>query len=460
MPPIESYFGYPNDNTTCTIETSVYSCTEQIADTIPFGLERVLSIWKTVRPLPLWNPTLGFPGEGFNRRTTNHYLTVLSANITALETQLPTLPGLTSNYTGEAFTLTCCQEVRIPEAKISAKAFEAASQGLCSAWGRGVGLVDNKIGKKITRPLPGGVAAFFRPETTIIPVQSNDTVGNRLMQTSRFQHLLIPASSDEGGAHLLHIYAPSGQCTKLREAFLTDVFQYAASLGPVPVLIVGDFNTEVGNSPCLQEALTSQIWADVGWEWHMATSDDEDSPAPATFQNQSDWNDSTATRIDLLFANQFASPLVEHFELRDDHFPGHRTIEFQLCITTAPLTGRLWKKPRQWKELPPANPANEYELATRLLAERADDIEQAALERDPQRIWDIWQEILHAFFEELCGQGQCSKGPPKGRAPEFFMAPLHGNPKVNEDGRSLTPQQDQINSAIHRLTLLLSLIHI
>ncbi len=76
-------------------------------------------------------------------------------------------------------------------------------------------------------------------------------------QEHRWMHVVVEGGSGEQPIHFLPVYCyPRGTTAhlELQTSVLTEVFEYAAGLGDVPVAVLGDFNAEPDESPYLVEA--------------------------------------------------------------------------------------------------------------------------------------------------------------------------------------------------------------
>ena len=87
------------------------------------------------------------------------------------------------------------------------------------------------------------------------------------------------------------------------DAFLCDVFEAAAELGNVPILIMGDFNVPAHMSGAIASALLTGRWFDVAASTALARG--------ATLANTCFVRDtSVGSRIDLVHANSVAMDAV------------------------------------------------------------------------------------------------------------------------------------------------------
>lgn len=129
----------------------------------------------------------------------------------------------------------------------------------------------------------GGVALIALKQVKLSPtkLQTHDPSVSRLRQklwdTRRWMHGV--ASLRDGPAwHVMVIYGhpetgQNSQAFRSNEELLRDTLRVAAALGPVPTIIMGDFNVTLEESPTLSSALQSQRWFDV----NLATAQAKDT---------------------------------------------------------------------------------------------------------------------------------------------------------------------------------------
>eukprot|EP01063_Lacrimia_lanifica_P034952 TRINITY_DN6567_c0_g2_i2.p1 TRINITY_DN6567_c0_g2~~TRINITY_DN6567_c0_g2_i2.p1 ORF type:complete len:437 (-),score=-8.53 TRINITY_DN6567_c0_g2_i2:183-1493(-) len=128
----------------------------------------------------------------------------------------------------------------------------------------------------------GGVGVLVRKGVTVRTVRPTSTAAyEALYDTRRVVHTMIhrdSATTKRGRwVHIIVMYGPSGDETEAID--LQDrVWQYAASLGEVPILVMGDFNVDLDESP-LCDAVRAQGWVDAAAQ-HAAQRGQ--SPEPTT----------------------------------------------------------------------------------------------------------------------------------------------------------------------------------
>eukprot|EP00435_Cladocopium_sp_Y103_P017722 s497_g4.t1 len=124
----------------------------------------------------------------------------------------------------------------------------------------------------------------------------------------RFQHVIISLSGLR--LHIMNVYCKVGDCG-YNEKLLWALLQYMAGLGPVPVLLGGDFQSDVINTSVFQ------LLYQHGWYNLARLSGLEDTP---TWCHGGKWHDEGAPRTvnDLVLANSLALRMVESFEHKTD----------------------------------------------------------------------------------------------------------------------------------------------
>ena len=143
--------------------------------------------------------------------------------------------------------------------------------------------------------------------------------------------------------HVINVYAPSGEKHRrggqrylARERLLHLILlEYAVSLGDVPVVVLGDLNTDPDNSPSLREALRT--------DWHDASElQSAGQPPPPTFFSPG----SEGTRIDYVLLNARARLAFWGCTTTDAGLPGHRAVSVTLDVAAFAQRCRRYRIPR------------------------------------------------------------------------------------------------------------------
>ena len=132
-------------------------------------------------------------------------------------------------------------------------------------------------------------------------------IGERLFETGRWQSCALKI---HGGGCLFHVVSvygfpganEGGEEMEQNEALIQDVFLEAMTLGDVPIIIGGDFNTKLENSPFLTEMMSSGTWNDAASLFAAATDTMEED----TYQTAMG-----SSRIDMLFMNAAATRIFK-----------------------------------------------------------------------------------------------------------------------------------------------------
>ena len=125
------------------------------------------------------------------------------------------------------------------------------------------------------------------------------------------------------GRRLLHVFTVYGICGAAKdpakfarnETLLASVFAWAALYGPGPCVVCGDFNIDPSHSPACLAACAAGGWHDLGAE----------AGAKPTFHAVRHKR-ATASRIDAIFCNQHARPLVSDFHFGHFDIPNHKAL--------------------------------------------------------------------------------------------------------------------------------------
>eukprot|EP00973_Karenia_brevis_P066511 9246502-Karenia_brevis.AAC.1 len=89
-----------------------------------------------------------------------------------------------------------------------------------------------------------------------------------LWESGRWVHVMVAVGSGRNIVHIMSVYGHSGASVdnlamQNNEHLLRAVFNVAAELGNVPVIIVGDLNIDPEKSAMVQAALTTGRWVDA-----------------------------------------------------------------------------------------------------------------------------------------------------------------------------------------------------
>lgn len=161
--------------------------------------------------------------------------------------------------------------------------------------------------KSITDAKQGGVGIMVRKQHQATSSPRTE-IGDRLFETGRWQSCAIKINRGGCLVHVVSVYGfpganEGGEEMEQNEALIQDVFLEAASLGDVPVVIGGDFNAKLENSPFLSEMMSSGAWNDAASLFATAA----ETIAEDTYQTAIG-----SSRIDMLFMNAAATRIFKN----------------------------------------------------------------------------------------------------------------------------------------------------
>ncbi|KAJ9456897.1 hypothetical protein DIPPA_17327 [Diplonema papillatum] len=170
----------------------------------------------------------------------------------------------------------------------------------------------------------GGVAFHVRDRSTKVwQPPMGHAAEQRLWETGRWQHLAVPYGDGKRMLHLMTVYAHARGRAR-REELLEAVFEVAAGLGDVPVLVMGDWNTAVEDSPALRKAVSVGHWTDAA-----LLDAQRRGRQPESTCSQADGG----TRIDMVFANAAAVGAVQQVAVtRVPDVPTHSAVVVDLNL--------------------------------------------------------------------------------------------------------------------------------
>ena len=223
------------------------------------------------------------------------------------------------------------------------------------------------------------------------------------------------------GVYVINCYLPTGAAASTQRAEIMDVlFTFAASLGPKPVVVCGDFQSPPSDNPSTVMALLSDDWFDVYHEQQTALG----KTVEATY-TKTDWESgctgSGKTRIDYFLLNKHALPLFRNVSVyRHAHLPNHCPCILTLDI--APFSAEvLCAKPHVKWNLPP-KPASQQQwdereaLCSQILESYVGELAQAAEDLNVEHVWDVACRIVTSMLNRISDQ---VVPPTRGSIPAF-----------------------------------------
>ena len=201
------------------------------------------------------------------------------------------------------------------------------------------------------------------------------------LQTYRAMVMLSPVVSAQcRGVYIFNVYGYVGAGPKNAEAYrnnenlLEEIFARAATLGDVPILVIGDFQTDPQHSKTLGTLILSGCCHDLG---NLYTNNDW------TFQKGSDT--SIRTLIDLAICNSVLLPFISSCSvIVDSGLPSHRPILIEFTFSPALDSKFVYRKPKR----------PSLEKCAKKLLESQEELSQEELN---------WEKHSQAF-DDLCNQ--------------------------------------------------------
>ena len=179
----------------------------------------------------------------------------------------------------------------------------------------------------------GGVGICVLSKHTVAPTPRTH-LGDELYDTGRWQSAAIRVNGTSTLIHIVSVYGftkanEGGEAMEQNELFLTKVFTEAQSLGDIPVIVCGDFNTKIENSAVLTEVSSAGAWIDAAGVI---------SSALGTEPEVSFVSYCAESRIDLAFLNPMAARLLNNaqvLEVPDHGIKLHRPLRVTLDFSCA-----------------------------------------------------------------------------------------------------------------------------
>ena len=245
----------------------------------------------------------------------------------------------------------------------------------------------------------------------------------------RFQHVIL--SLEGVKVHLLNVYCKVSD-PSYNEKFMWALQLYTAGLGHVPILLGGDFQSDVIASSVFQQ------WFHHGWQDLADLCELGGAP---TWCHGGKWHaeDATRTLNDLVLANALAACMVESFEhrvdfnrnlmplqigeRRPDHVPLQVTLntsalhDAKVVVTPLEPAG---PPPETWPIMPLED---EHELAKEVWDAFSDAFTEAVGSRAVDSAYGIWCEAATSFLSRRVGV----RFPPRGTLAKPQVVPAMGS---------------------------------
>ena len=344
--------------------------------------------------LVLW--VLGYTGIRVGEASNpgpEHCLTVSSINVTSLPAQVDVVKHLR----GDVVAL---QETRLNETSQGEMQREMDSAG----WQLICGKPQPRQERKKSSPSPwnakhGGVAVIAKKGLVARRQPADTAAKQRLWQTGRWVHVAISTGEGHVVLHVMSVYGWTGAEQKFdamvaNEQLLRDVFEVAAELGDVPVIVAGDFNVHLERSSQLTSALATGIWHDAA---RLLASARGAEPAATCFKNST----STGTRIDMIFCNEsVAASIRDCWVDVDAGLPTHRPVIAELDMKAYEQRVRRVIRPRSFPTAEWAECESEVEedMALEELLRLEEKWQMALHDMDVDTLWSTWCAAAEAYF--------------------------------------------------------------
>eukprot|EP00754_Rhynchopus_humris_P016063 Rhum_TRINITY_DN14491_c0_g1::Rhum_TRINITY_DN14491_c0_g1_i1::g.91124::m.91124 len=320
-------------------------------------------------------------------------------------------------------------------------------------WGAGVGLSATGVTQR------GGEhkgVGFLVPRN--VParlVQPRTAAAAKMTKDARLVQCKIAIGVGRTWVHVLNFYAPvtSSYATAFgtREQMFTDLIEEAASLGNVPVLLVGDWNV----TPCPMESPTLTMALASGWLHDCAVMSADAQgvePEPTATTHKEDGR-VVHSRLDLIWANSTAAAALLRCHVATGvQMPVHRPVDavFDWKVYAQPVLKLFSSKKFDLIRAPSKELRDEAkELATRqyraFKAAPPEDIHQTMLS------WSRDAELVCERF----ATGDVSRALGKGRSPNFQSVHLEGKQTGALDGVT-TPEISALIKLEHQLNRIMS----
>ena len=206
----------------------------------------------------LFLPCLGYPGEGPS-------LILCSANVSSLHKNFGSIMALGAD--GPSIDVACLQETRIHPLRTRKYTHDCVAQN----WNLDVGYQPSlkKIRtvnhQTIRRQSHGGLAVLTRSSVATVP-----RVVPAVFPIQEFVQV-VDCAVGRFNFVTCNVYLPSGPgSSKKRDVIMSHVFDFLTTVGNLPIVICGDFNSAPLQNPSIARACMTGEWVDVLFESQTA----------------------------------------------------------------------------------------------------------------------------------------------------------------------------------------------
>ena len=240
----------------------------------------------------------------------------------------------------------------------------------------------------------------------------------------QFTQTWLPTYIGTRGYHVFNYYGrvdAGPKCphaSKMNEKLLGDLFEYVATLGDTPVLLVGDFQTNPADSHTLGSMLQTGTWHDLGGIF---------TDAEWTFQKDSEGK--IRTRIDLAICNSVMLPHVRDVQiLRDTGLPGHCPLQLKLDFPRELDHMQVYRLAAPLHNLQPARDERQRDIIECSVWDKRDLPFLSALKNgDIDSAFDIWSTAAEDYCFKLAESQDIvvtKKHRGRGRFPKVVTIPI------------------------------------
>ena len=258
------------------------------------------------------------------------WLVAGTTNVTAMTTQFENIMSIPADILG-------CQEVRLPEPGQVDMARELYEKGWNVTFGKPL---ERKPGSN--RIPPGGVAIMAKRGLNLQRVPPRCEDGYWLWNTTRFCHGIIEASV--GVIHVFCVYGHTNAWNNRaqrdrNEELLSRLVRYMSSLGDVPIILLGDFNTAPEHSAVLSTEIGQGNLFDISAIFAQARGEE---PAKTCHVHQT----SEGSRVDLVLTNHVLAGTCRECDLfKESGLPTHTPVLVSLDTSGVTQEGNCFRTP-------------------------------------------------------------------------------------------------------------------
>ena len=384
------------------------------APTLLFWRAAALCFIMTFGPMFASDPT----GDG-------PQLTLLSANVTSMRKNFPIVRELGASYSFLQETTLNSQGQSSMKKALHKSGFDVHFGPPC-----GYKLSGSQVQHTVWNAKAGGLAAIARQPlpckciTSTLPVYTS----------GRCCLTWIPTGVGTRGFYVLNIYgfvgagAKNPKALSLNEDFLSNVIDEIATLGDVPVIAVGDFQTCPAKSRALGQAVASNFLFDLGALF-----------AASEWTYQQGNNTNMRTRIDLALCNNTFLPYVKSVSiLRDTGLPGHCPLKIGVDFPEYIDHKMVYRTPFAFKDIAPATPQQVLVLDGKYWQQHVcSAIRESLRLGDVDSAFNLWSRQAERYCASLhvLQQGKLTRRHfGRGLTPKVVQTPVQAPPASPEYG--------------------------